>query len=66
MEYFMSNGSWRQDKYTWASSSSGSRCIALHNILHMERFSVQPLTLRSIGGHDVLLDTAHELLESKG
>ena len=38
--------------------------IALHNILHMERFAVKPLTLRSIGGHDVLLDTTHELIGS--
>ena len=27
MAYFMSNGSWRQDKYTRASLSSGSRGI---------------------------------------
>ena len=27
MACFVSNGSRRQDKYTWASSSSGSRCI---------------------------------------
>ena len=27
MACFVSNGSRRKDKYTWASSSSGSRCI---------------------------------------
>ena len=32
--------------------------------LSMEGFAVRPLTLRSIGGHDVLLDTAHDLLDS--
>ena len=31
----------------------------------MEKFVVKPLTLRSIGGHDVLLDTAHDLLKLK-
>ena len=30
----------------------------------MEGFAVRPLTLRSIGGHDVLLDAAHDLLNS--
>ena len=30
----------------------------------MERFAVRPLTLRSIGGHDVLLDTTHDLFDS--
>ena len=30
----------------------------------MERFEVKPLTLRLIGGHDVLLDTSHDLLRS--
>ena len=30
----------------------------------MEGFVVRPLTLRSIGAHDVLLDTAHDLLNS--
>ena len=30
----------------------------------MEGFAVRPLNLRSIGGHDVLLDTAHDLLNS--
>ena len=30
----------------------------------MEGFVVIPLTLRSIGGHDVLLDAVHELLNS--
>ena len=28
----------------------------------MEGLIVRPLTLRSIGGYDVLLDTAHDLL----
>ena len=31
----------------------------------MEKFVVKPFTLRSIGGHDVLLDTAHDLLKLK-
>ena len=39
---------------------------ALHSILSMERFVVKPLTLRSIGGHDALLDTAFDLLKIKG
>ena len=30
----------------------------------MEGYEIRPLTLRSIGGHDVLLDAAHDLLES--
>ena len=30
----------------------------------MEWFVVKPLTLLSIRGHDVLLDTAHKLLDS--
>ena len=30
-----------------------------------EGFVVRPLTLRSIKGHDVLLDTAHDLLGFK-
>ena len=30
----------------------------------MEGLAVKPLTLRSIGDHDVLLDTAHDLLDS--
>ena len=30
----------------------------------MEGFTVKPLTLWSIGRHDVLLDTAHDLLDS--
>ena len=30
----------------------------------MEGFVVRPLTFRSIGGHDVLLNTAHDLLNS--
>ena len=30
----------------------------------MEGYVVRPLTLRSIGGHDVLLDAAHDLLDS--
>ena len=40
-----------------------SEKIALHNILHMERFAVKPSTLQLFGGHDVLLDTVHDLLE---
>ena len=43
-----------------------SERITLHNILHMERFAVKPLTLQSIGDHDVLLDITHDLLKSKG
>ena len=31
----------------------------------MEGFVVRPLTLRSIGGHDVLLNNAHDLLGFK-
>ena len=30
----------------------------------MEGLVVRQLTLRSIGGHDVLLDTAHDFLNS--
>ena len=30
----------------------------------MKGFVVRPLTLRSIEGHDALLDTAHDLLDS--
>ena len=30
----------------------------------MEGFTVRPLTLQSIRGHDVLLNTAHDLLDS--
>ena len=30
----------------------------------MEGFAIIPLTLLSIGGHDVLLDTAYDLLDS--
>ena len=30
----------------------------------MEGYAVRPLTLRSIEGHDVLLDVAHDLLNS--
>ena len=30
----------------------------------MEGLVIRPLTLRSIGGHDALLDTAHDLLNS--
>ena len=30
----------------------------------MEGFAVRPLTLRSIRGHDALLDTAHDFLDS--
>ena len=30
----------------------------------MEGYAVKPLTLRSIGGHDVLLDATHNLLDS--
>ena len=43
-----------------------SERIALHNLLHMEKFAIKPLTFRLIEGHDMLLDTAHDLLESKG
>ena len=32
--------------------------------LSMEGFAVRPLTLRSIEGHDVLLDTTHDFLDS--
>ena len=32
----------------------------------MEGFVIKPLTLQSIGGHDVLLDIVHDLLEVKG
>ena len=32
--------------------------------LSMEGFPVRLLTLRSIRGHDVLLNTAHDLLDS--
>ena len=32
----------------------------------MEGFAVRPLTLQLIKGHDVLLDTAHELLGING
>ena len=32
--------------------------------LSMEGFAIRPLTLWYIGGHDVLLDTAHDLLDS--
>ena len=35
-------------------------------MLSMERFVVKPLTLRSIGGHDVWLDTAYDLLKING
>ena len=34
-------------------------------MLSMERLVVKPLTLRSIEGHNVLLDTAHNLLDSR-
>ena len=30
----------------------------------MEGLAIRLLTLQSIGGHDVLLDTAHDLLDS--
>ena len=30
----------------------------------MEGYAVKPLILRSIGGHDVLLDAAYDLLDS--
>ena len=30
----------------------------------MKGYAIGPLTLRSIGGHDVLLDVAHDLLDS--
>ena len=32
--------------------------------LSMEGFAIRPMTLWSIVGHDVLLDTAHDLLDS--
>ena len=32
--------------------------------LFMKGFSIRPLTLRSIGGHNVLIDAAHDLLDS--
>ena len=32
--------------------------------LSMEGLALKPLTLQSIGGHGVLLDTAHDLLNS--
>ena len=32
--------------------------------LSMEGLAIKPLTLRSIGGHDVLLNAAHDLLDS--
>ena len=32
--------------------------------LSMEEYVVRPLTLRSIEGHDVLLDASHDLLNS--
>ena len=32
--------------------------------LSIEGFAVRPLNLRSIGGHDVLLDATHDLLNS--
>ena len=46
------------------SGIAWNQIIALHNMLHMERFAVKPLTLLLIGAHDVLLDNAHNLLES--
>ena len=33
-------------------------------MLSMKGFSIRPLTFRSIMGHNVLLDTAHDLLNS--
>ena len=30
----------------------------------MKGLAIRPLTLRSIGGHDALLDAAHDLLDS--
>ena len=39
---------------------------ALHNILHMKRYVVKPLTHLENWGHDVLLDTAHDLLKING
>ena len=38
------------------------RRIALY--LSIDGFAVEPLTFRSIGGHDALLDTVHDLLDS--
>ena len=52
----------RVDAWSMLWTKSGivwSERITLHNILHMEGFTVKPLTLWLIGGHDVLLDTAH-------
>ena len=40
--------------------------IEVHNILHMERFVIKLLILRSIRGHDVWLDTTHDLLKING
>ena len=36
------------------------------HMLYMERFVVKPLTVRLIRGHDVLLDTTHDLHRLKG
>ena len=36
------------------------------HMLSMERFVVKPLTVRLIQGHDVLLDTTHDLYRLKG
>ena len=33
-------------------------------MLSMEGFEVRPMALRQIRGHDVLLDTAHDFLDS--
>ena len=38
-------------------------CIG--QMLSMKRFSVKPLTLWSIRGHDVLLNTTHDFLKSR-
>ena len=38
----------------------------IEQMLSMEGFVVRPLTLRSIRGHDVLLDTTHDLLGING
>ena len=35
-------------------------------MLSMEGFAVKPLTLRSIEGYDVLLDTTYDLLKING
>ena len=62
----------------WHSQSSGSYTLSmfLNRVryrlvkgriawyLSMEGFAVRPLTLQSIEGYNVLLDVAHDLLDS--